>query len=156
MDKHNNTSPTKETDIEQKEEMLKPGYLIYMQEELDLGNRALKTCRYILAGIEGEISDDDAWGFQIIIETLVEKQEAIVEKYVALYLNSDEWLLHHAEICMDRRGSTSRKADIERFKDSLADVNIIISRNSEGKDKALAIKAEVEKLLAAYGEKVQP
>lgn len=83
------------------------------------------------------------WGFTQIIDLYLAHQERIVNEYVDQYFKSDMYLVGHAKFIIDNfslGAYTSKDVAIRELRKEVANLDIVINRDGELKEKAEEIK----------------
>lgn len=83
------------------------------------------------------------WGLSQIIDLYLAHQERIVNEYVDQYFKSDMYLVGHAKFIIDNfslGAYTSKDVAIRELRKEVANLDIVINRDGELKEKAEEIK----------------
>lgn len=136
-----------------------PGWFADFYNEWDSHSQALRALGNLIKTSNfNELSDDSAgelplghpdhpsnlrWGISQIIDLYLAHQEQILKKYLDQYNKSDIRLLEYAGFAIEmvERGAfTKKEAAINKLRETITDLDTVINRNDELKEKAEELK----------------
>ncbi|MCK6469395.1 MAG: hypothetical protein L6Q53_14545 [Candidatus Brocadia sinica] len=142
-----------------KEGSFDPRCIADIYDKLDSHSYALRALGNLIKTSDfNELSDDSAgdlplshpdhpsnlrWGISQIIDLYLAHQERILKEYVDQYFKSDMYLVGHAKFiidAVDRGAYTSRDVAIRELREEVANLDTVINRNGELKEKAKELK----------------
>lgn len=142
-----------------KEGSFDPRCVADIYDKLDCHSYALRALGTLLKSsaladfadqdLEDTMKSDDfekanlRWGLSQIIDLYLAHQERIVNEYVDQYFKSDMYLVGHAKFIIDNfslGAYTSKDVAIRELRKEVANLDIVINRDGELKEKAEEIK----------------
>lgn len=147
------------SDNEKKEGSFDPECITDIQDKLLSHNYVLRDFATLLMSsdlsdfatqnLEDTLKSDDfekanlRWGLSQIIDLYLEHQERILTEYVDQYYESDIHLVRHAKFIIDAAGHgayTSKDVAIRKLRKEAANLDTVINRDGELKEKASELK----------------
>lgn len=143
----------------EKEGGFDPRCVVDIYDKLDSHSYALRALGTLLSSsnladfadqeLKDTIKSDDfekenlRWGISQIIDLYLERQERIIKEYVDQYFKSDMYLVGHAKFVIDATchgAYTSKDVAIRELRKEAANLDTVINRGGELKEKAEEIK----------------
>ncbi|MDN3512323.1 MAG: hypothetical protein NG784_13620 [Candidatus Jettenia sp.] len=147
-------------EMKEKEGSFDPGCVADIYDKLSNYNHALRALGVLLKSSDfNELSDDSAgdlpvthhdhpcnlrWGLSQIIDLYLAHQERILEEYVDQYHESDIYLIKRAKSAIDavdHGAFTTKDAVMNKLRETIEDLTIVINRNGELKEEAEKLKS---------------
>lgn len=157
-----------------KEGSFDPRCVADIYDKLDCHSYALRALGTLLKSsaladfadqdLEDTMESDDfekanlRWGLSQIIDLYLAHQERIVNEYVDQYFKSDMYLVGHAKFIIDNfslGAYTSKDVAIRELRKEVANLDIVINRDGELKEKAEEIKETCMRYLKQLAGKVK-